>query len=108
MTHNGERYNVRMLKAFRTTYDRWGSSCTRGNVLILDKKTGKMYQRVGVGKDLGNFHPVWVRTRRQPDGSCSMQVEALLRETRDCFGSRPTRFFRPDHVRAMLTEGEKN
>jgi hypothetical protein len=33
---------------------------TRIEVLITDEDTGKVYKRIGDGRSIGNFHPIWV------------------------------------------------
>jgi len=55
--HPGERYDVRLGEVL--FYDEGGYH-TRIEVEILDKATGKTHFRVGDGRQIGNFHPIWI------------------------------------------------
>jgi len=33
---------------------------TRMEVFITDEDTGKVFKRIGDGRSIGNFHPIWV------------------------------------------------
>ena len=44
-------------------YDQGGYH-TRVEVEIKNKKTQQIYKRIGDGKQIGNFHPIWVFAAR--------------------------------------------
>jgi hypothetical protein len=67
---NGGRYKVALGDS--RFYDQGGYH-TRVPVFIMDKKTGQLIKRVGDGRQMGNFHPVWVNM-----GGKQITVEKLL------------------------------
>ena len=101
MVHIGERYNIRVLRTTKTTYDRWGSSKTRQNVLIYDKYTDKLYQYVGRGQDLGNFHPIYITVPQH--GTYSL--ESLLHTTDNRFPVRGHKLNQPGIIVATMVDG---
>ncbi len=50
-----------------------GGYSTQGPVWIRDRNTGAIEERVGHGKQIGNFHPIWVSWKGK-----DIQVERLL------------------------------
>jgi hypothetical protein len=56
--HHGEKYDICMGDSL--FYDQGGYH-TRVPVWIKDNYTGKIILRIGDGKQIGNFHPVWVK-----------------------------------------------
>lgn len=69
--HEGERYDICLGDAL--FYDQGGYH-TRVPVWIRDNKTGEIVKRVGDGRQIGNFHPIWVNWHGK-----QIQVEELLR-----------------------------
>lgn len=51
------RYSIKLGEFY--SLDQGGYS-TVGDVFIKDKKTNKVYKRRGEGRQIGNFHPIWV------------------------------------------------
>lgn len=66
----GGRYRIRLGRSLN--YDQGGYH-TRVPVQIMDTRTGKVEERVGDGRQIGNFHPVWINWRGK-----KIQVEKLL------------------------------
>ena len=54
------------------SYDQGGYH-TRVEVFITDKLTGRKYKRIGDGRQIGNFHPIWINW-----GGKKIQLERLL------------------------------
>ena len=75
--HEGNAFDVRLGAVHN--YDQGGYH-TRVEVQIREHKTGVTHFRVGDGKQIGNFHPIWVRVRSILPGQTEpIQVETLLR-----------------------------
>jgi len=70
MFHTGETYDIELGQIY--TIDKAGNH-TRVDVKIRDK-AGKIHNRVGDGRQIGNFHPVWVNWKGE-----KITVEELLR-----------------------------
>lgn len=68
--YQGQRYDVALGNP--RYYDQ-GQYHSRVPVYIRDNKTGKIIERVGDGRQIGNFHPVWVNWNGK-----KVQVEKLL------------------------------
>ena len=68
--HEGSNYDVRLGDVYY--YDAGGYH-TWVDVQIRDRKTGEVHSRAGDGKQIGNFHPIWVNWRGQ-----KITVEKLL------------------------------
>jgi len=47
----------------------------RVNVWVKDNKTGKIEKRIGDGRSMGNFTPIWINWKGK-----SVQIEQLLNE----------------------------
>jgi len=48
---------------------------TTCRVYIKDKLTNKVYKRTGDGRQIGNFHPIWINWKGN-----KIQIESLLWE----------------------------
>ena len=66
----GGHYEIELGRTYN--YDQGGYH-TRTEVKIRDKRTGKIVKRIGDGKQIGNFHPIWVNWKGK-----KIQVEKLL------------------------------
>lgn len=63
------RYSIKLGQFYYT--DRAGYS-TVGRVYIKDNLTNKVYLRRGEGRQIGNFHPIWVNWNGKKE-----QIESL-------------------------------
>lgn len=68
--NNGNKYSVRIGNSQQIDA---GGYRFRVDVEIKDNKTGKIEKRVGDGRQIGNFSPIWVNWKGK-----SIQVEKLL------------------------------
>ena len=53
------KYHLSALMLSVQNLDQAGNH-TRIEVQITDEDTGKKFKRIGDGRSIGNFHPVWV------------------------------------------------
>jgi hypothetical protein len=71
MVHEGLTFDIELGK--RYNYDQGGYH-TWNEVLITERSTGKTFKRIGDGRQIGNFHPIWVNWKGE-----KITLEELLR-----------------------------
>lgn len=66
------RYKIKVIGPKNDTYPH-SFAC---NVIIIDHLTNKTYRRIGLGRFIGNFAPIWVSLHGK-----NWQLTELERET---------------------------
>lgn len=64
------RYSIKIGQFYYLNQD---GSRTKGNVYLKDNKTNIVYKRVGDGRQIGNFHPIFINFMGE-----KIQIEKLL------------------------------